>query len=197
MCWEVKRVSSLQLSPEQERNLRDYMVAKSKWLLNLTETSLPQHRNTIHFQIFAILLSHPRILQGNDFLHQVLEDLLVQKIPHSLPYLRLLMDHCLTECPSKADRLYEKVVRRGGEGLTLLDKVQLWELLLRSDSKGESLLELYSLFEEQWIAKYCAFRMRGLPLPSLVLEKVEEIKGRMLSEPCCYRPEMELLERWS
>jgi len=55
----------------------------------------------------------------------------VAKIPKSFPYLRLLMDYCLLRCPEKGDRLREKVVRRGGEGLELTDKIQLWELLLR------------------------------------------------------------------
>ena len=57
--------------------------------------------------------------------------MLVAKIPKNFPYLRLLMDYCLLECPEKGDRLREKVVRRGGEGLELTDKIQLWELLLR------------------------------------------------------------------
>ena len=95
MCREVRRVAALDSLPDAKTVLKEYVVAKAKWLLNLAETSLPEHRPAIHTQIFRLLLSHPPILAGNDFLHQVLEDLLIVRTPSSLPSLSLLMEYSL------------------------------------------------------------------------------------------------------
>lgn len=81
MCREVLRVIALNPEGDQLEVLKTYMLDNLKWLLNLNESCLAQHKRCINFKIFDLILTFPPILNHNEFLQQVLEDLLVERTP--------------------------------------------------------------------------------------------------------------------
>lgn len=68
------------------------------------------------------------------------------------------------------------------DSLTLLDKANIWNMAIiiwkDKENKLKELLELYSLHEDHWMAKYCAFKHRKLSIIDSYETKIEEIKQR-------------------
>ena len=92
--------------------IKDYLISKVKWLLNLNESCLPESRRNIHFGIFDLIFALPSVLSGNDFLQEVLEDLLVERIPATLFHLGLLMEFFKGEgSASKEEKLAERLMQ--------------------------------------------------------------------------------------
>ena len=129
--------------------LREYLLDHIKWLLNLSESSLPKHRRCVSFAVFDLLLVFPPLLARNQFLQDVIADLLVSRLPDSLPHLARLIalylspkDLPLASDPRKdLEKLGEKLLKKCGEdNLRFVEKVKIWDLLIGIWEKDEAKL---------------------------------------------------------
>jgi hypothetical protein len=202
MCREIRRVCELSPDEGQLQTLKEYLLDNIKWLLNLNESCMPQHRRCINFKTLDLVLAFPFILQNNDFLERVTCDLLIARLPHTFHHLHLLLDYLAQGHPEpKLEAVSEQLIERvKAEGLTLQDKICVWELVLRVNERSERLgevLEVYSLHGEQWVAKLCAARARKVRLPENVEEKAMEAVRHYQKNKHFFRDELRLIEAYA
>lgn len=91
MRREVDRVLRMNPSSDSNEQLKQYLFNNLKWLLNLNESCQPHQRKYIHFRLFDLLLAFPPLLSKNEFLKEVVDHLLISRLPHTLPYLKRLV----------------------------------------------------------------------------------------------------------
>jgi hypothetical protein len=143
ICRDACRVLALEPQKEQLDALKDYLIVNIKWLLNLNESCLPEHRKCINLKIFDLILCCPYTLAHNEFLQQVTEDLLLDRLPHTFHYLHKLIAFLLEEgAKSKLERISEKLLTKGiNEAFSLEDKIRMWDLLFGIYGKDEEKLK--------------------------------------------------------
>jgi hypothetical protein len=81
MSREICRISSIGASSEELAALKDYLINNLKWLLNLNESCLPQYRKWINYKVFDLLLVFPPFFDNNEFLREVVDQLLIGRLP--------------------------------------------------------------------------------------------------------------------
>lgn len=131
MCREVARVAKLGLTPPESESLKEYLTTNLKWLLNLNESCPPQYRRCINYKVFDLVTSFPPLFRHNPFLQQVVQDLLLSRLPHALPHLHRFLASLLPLAPEPTefslDKLSSKLLKKLAEdNFTLEERMQLW-----------------------------------------------------------------------